>query len=137
MSQEEGKKGSLRAVMPVAAEIVDWLREQLGKQAADAIVLKGKAGRGGFYVAEIGPDGVFREFGSTKGGRRCELRKGRVVWQGDGNALPGSATVDTSPHRGVTDRAAALQREHPKWSAVRCMQAAKAHQAYLEQHHGT
>ena len=80
MSQEEEKKGSLRQVMPVAAEIVDWLRQQLGQQAADAIVLKGKAGRGGFYVAEIGPDGVFREFGSTKGGRRCQLQEGRVVW---------------------------------------------------------
>ncbi len=85
MSQEgnEGRegKGSLRAVMPVAAEIVDWLRTEFGKPYADQLVLKGKAGRGGFYVAEIGPDGVFREFGSTKGDRRCVVSEGRVVWQ--------------------------------------------------------
>lgn len=82
MSQEQGKKGSLREVMPAAAEIVDWLRTELGQAQADAIVLKGKAGRGGFYVAEIGPDGAFRDFGSTKGARRCKEQGGRVVWEG-------------------------------------------------------
>jgi hypothetical protein len=66
--------------MPMAAEWVDWLRAEFGKEYADAIVLKGKAGRGGFYVAEVGPDGVFREFGSTKGGRRCVLVDQKVVW---------------------------------------------------------
>ena len=84
MSQEEEKKGSLRALMPQTAEIVDWLRAELGQAQADAIVLKGKAGRGGFYVAEIGPDGVLREFGSTKGGQRCVQAGDRVVWQGQG-----------------------------------------------------
>lgn len=71
-------RGSLREVMPVAAELVDWLREQLGREYADRLVLDGKQGRGGFYVAEIGPDGVFREFGSTKSGRRAEIRCGKV-----------------------------------------------------------
>lgn len=82
MSQEEGGKGSLRSVMPVAAELVDWLRAEFGKAYADELVLKGKAGRGGFYVAEIGPDGAFREFGSTRGGKRCVQAAGQVVWEG-------------------------------------------------------
>ena len=52
--------------MPQTAEIVDWLREQLGKEAADRIVLGGKAGRGTFKAVETGPDGQQREFGSIK-----------------------------------------------------------------------
>ena len=80
MNQE---RGSLRELMPVAAEMVDWLRATLGKQAADKIVLAGKAGRGGFYVAEVGPDGVFREFGSCKSGRRAhQALDGGVTWSG-------------------------------------------------------
>ena len=79
MNQE---RGSLRELMPVAAEMVDWLRATLGKQAADKIVLAGKAGRGGFYVAEVGPDGVFREFGSSKSGRRAQALDGTVTWIG-------------------------------------------------------
>jgi hypothetical protein len=82
MSQEQQqKKGTLRGVMPVCAEIVDWLRAELGRECADALVAKGKAGQGGFYFAEIGPDGVFREFGSSRKGR-CVERDGRVVWKG-------------------------------------------------------
>ena len=50
--------------MPFAAEVVDWLRLQVGRQAADAIVRRGMRGQGGFYVRETGPDGVVREFGS-------------------------------------------------------------------------
>ena len=60
----ETPKGSLRELMPATAEIVDWLRGQLGKEAADRIVLKGKAGKGGFWVREECPDGQVREFGS-------------------------------------------------------------------------
>jgi len=82
-------KGSLREVMPVAAELVDWLREQFGREYADRLVLDGKQGRGGFYVAEIGPDGVFREFGTTKSGRRAELRDGKVVVADDVLVTPG------------------------------------------------
>lgn len=65
--------------MPVAAELVDWLREQFGRDYADKLVLQGKAGNGGFYVAEIGPDGVFRQFGSTKSGARAIEQDGKVV----------------------------------------------------------
>jgi plasmid maintenance system antidote protein VapI len=46
------QQGSLREVMPVAAELVDWLREQFGREYADKLVRQGQA--------EIGPDGVFR-----------------------------------------------------------------------------
>ncbi len=50
--------------MPATAEIVDWLRAELGQAAADAIVRKAMQGRGGFWARETGPDGVTREFGS-------------------------------------------------------------------------
>lgn len=75
-------RGSLREVMPVAAELVDWLREQLGREYADQLVLNGKQGRGGFYVAEIGPNGVSREFESTHSGARG-------VKGGKGDGVPG------------------------------------------------
>lgn len=54
----------LRTLMPFADEVVDWLRLQVGRQAADAIVRRGMRGQGGFYVRETGTDGVVREFGS-------------------------------------------------------------------------
>jgi hypothetical protein len=74
----EAKPGSLREVMPQTAEMVDWLRAELGKEVADAIVAKGRAGKGGFYMAEVGPDGVLREFGSTQGGQRAALVDGAL-----------------------------------------------------------
>lgn len=70
---------SLREVMPQTAQIVDELRAQFGKEVIDRIVLQGKAGRGTFYAAELGPDGVLREFGSARGRRRPEVVDGRVV----------------------------------------------------------
>lgn len=73
---------SLRGVMPQTAEIVDWLRAELGREHADAIIAKGRAGKGGAYFAEIGPDGVLREFGSASDGRRVELHGGRLVLVG-------------------------------------------------------
>lgn len=82
MNPEKPKVGSLRDVMPQTAELVDWLRSQLGTEAADRIVLKGKKGLGGFYAAEIGPDGVFREFGSPSlGGGRAVAVGDAVAWQ--------------------------------------------------------
>ena len=79
----EPKAGTLRQVMPVTAELVDWLRQEMGPEQADKILLKGKQGRGGFYAAEVGPDGVLREFGSTQDGRRCSFdAEGRAVWAG-------------------------------------------------------
>ena len=61
---KDEKKERMRKEMPAAAEIVDWLRAELGQRAADAIVRKGLQGRGGFWVRETGPDGVVREIGS-------------------------------------------------------------------------
>lgn len=69
MSEE--RKGGLRELMPATAELVDWLRAELGKEAADKIVKRGQAGKGGFYAAEIGPDGKLREFGSSPSGQRA------------------------------------------------------------------
>jgi len=56
----------MRAVMPQSAAIVDWLRQQLGREAADRIVLGGKQGKGTCRLVEVGPDGVERVFGSFK-----------------------------------------------------------------------
>jgi hypothetical protein len=81
MQQQGSKAESLRSTMPETAEIVDWLRQQLGRQAADRIVLKGKHGQGGFYAAEVGPDGVLREFGSSGSGQRVRLDEaGKLRW---------------------------------------------------------
>ena len=63
---KEKKEGSLREVMPFTAEVVDWLRQQVGREAADRIVLGGKNGAGTFRAVETGPDGVQRVFGSMK-----------------------------------------------------------------------
>jgi hypothetical protein len=54
----------MRDLMPRTAELVDWLRDQVGRDAADAIVRGGMQGRGTFWAQETGPDGVLREFGS-------------------------------------------------------------------------
>lgn len=58
------QKGTLREVMPETAALVDELRQALGKELADRIVLGGKAGKGTFRAVEIGPDGQARTFGS-------------------------------------------------------------------------
>ncbi len=62
----DGSKVGLRESMPATAEIVDWLRAELGQPRADAIVRKGMQGRGGFWALETGPDGVAREIGSRR-----------------------------------------------------------------------
>lgn len=69
--------------MPQTAAIVDWLRGEFGKEAAERTVLRGKT-RGGFYAAEIGPDGVFREFGKSRSGSRAVvgLETGEVRMEG-------------------------------------------------------
>lgn len=77
--------GTLRACMPQTAEIVDWLRRELGAEKSNAILLRGKQGRGGFYAAEIGPDGVFREFGSTSSRKRARpCQDGTLRWDESG-----------------------------------------------------
>lgn len=70
-------QGTLREVMPETAKLVDELREQLGKELADRIVLGGKTGKGTFRAVEIGPDGVARTFGSMKA----------TKWRGDEGAV--------------------------------------------------
>lgn len=83
--QAKGK--SLRDTMPQTAELVDWLRQEFGKDKADALMLKGKQGKGGFYAAELGPDGVLREFGSAASGARAVLRQdGTPQWQKPGRS---------------------------------------------------
>ncbi len=61
-----GEKKDLRALMPATAEMVDWLRQLLGREKADARIKAAMAGKGGFWVQERGPDGVVREFWSRK-----------------------------------------------------------------------
>lgn len=81
MSQAPAQ-GTLRAVMPQTADLVDWLRQEFGKEKADAMLLKGKQGKGGFYAAEVGPDGVLREFGSTSSGARAVVGDdGALQWR--------------------------------------------------------
>lgn len=70
-------KGSLRELMPQTAEIVDWLRQQLGQEAADRVVLAGKQGKGTFWAQETGPDGQVREFGSRRPGTRWPEKVGQ------------------------------------------------------------
>lgn len=92
-NQEEGQakgpaKGkSLRDTMPQTANVVDWLRQEFGKEKADALVLQGKQGKGRFYAAEIGPDGLLREFGSTATGGRVVLSNdGLLQWKNAGRS---------------------------------------------------
>lgn len=89
----QGKAGaSMRDTMPAAAALVDWMRGFLGAQAAAAIVKRGQAGRGGFYVAEIGPDGRLHEFGSTADGRRVVCTDaGALAWVDPAGAPVGGA----------------------------------------------
>ena len=81
-TQVKRKEGTLRTAMPQTADLADWLRAEFGKEKADALMLKGKQGKGGFYAAEVGPDGVLREFGSTASGARAVLGEdGTLQWQ--------------------------------------------------------
>lgn len=68
------RKGSLREVMPETARLVDELRDVLGREWADRLVLAGRQGKGTFWAREQCPDGETREFGSRRaGGRRDAL----------------------------------------------------------------
>lgn len=62
------QQGSLRELMPETAALVDELRQALGREWADRLVLGGKQGKGTFWAQETGPDGVVREFGSRRKG---------------------------------------------------------------------
>jgi len=64
--------------MPKTAELVDQLREAFGAEHIDGLMRQGKVGRGGFWAAEVGPDGELRQYGSRSDGKRAELVDGRV-----------------------------------------------------------
>ncbi|MEY2685805.1 MAG: hypothetical protein RL375_3 [Pseudomonadota bacterium] len=66
MQQQKQQEGSLREVMPETAALVDEMRQVLGVEWANRLLLQGKAGKGGFWSKETGPDGVVREFGSRR-----------------------------------------------------------------------
>lgn len=73
---------SMRDSMPVTAQWVDLLRLWLGKDAADALLKRSRAGQGtqalgSFYIAELSPSGELLEFGSTIDGRRAVVVDGR------------------------------------------------------------
>ena len=70
--------GGLREQMPVAAELVDLLRAFNGKAGADAQIKRAMAGQGGFWVSEVGPDGVERQFGSQGEVHRPMVVRGKV-----------------------------------------------------------
>jgi len=68
--------------MPKTAELVDWLRQEFGKEAADRIVLQGKTAAGGFYAAEVAADGPLKEFGKTRSGAAAQLlADGTLGWR--------------------------------------------------------
>jgi hypothetical protein len=74
----------MREQMPTAAWLVDHLREWVGTEAANALLLRSKRGQvsrgqGGFYMAEVGPDGVLREFGTSVDGWRGQVVDGTLV----------------------------------------------------------
>ncbi len=60
---EEGNN-SQRELRPFTAEMVDLLRQLVGRKQADETIRKAMKGQGGFWVRETCPDGVVREFGS-------------------------------------------------------------------------
>jgi hypothetical protein len=72
----------MREVMPATAAWVDALRAQFGRECIDALMLAGKRGRRVFYAAEVGPDGVLREFGTAPSGARARVVDGKVVLGG-------------------------------------------------------
>ena len=87
------KQGTLRADMPQTAKWIDDLRAAFGREYIDAILLKAKQGKGGFYAAEISPqDGRLVEFGSTArfgrgpDGRRARLIDGQLVMPDEGGS---------------------------------------------------
>jgi hypothetical protein len=75
------KGKSLRDTMPHTAALVDWLRQDFGKEAADRIVLQGKSAAGGFYAAEMGADGTLKQFGKSRSGAVAQvLADGTLGW---------------------------------------------------------
>jgi hypothetical protein len=70
----------MREAMPQVAGMVDELRQVLGAQLIDGLLLRAKRGAPVFYAAEIGADGVLREFGRAPSGQRVIALGGVVQW---------------------------------------------------------
>lgn len=73
------RKGSMRQLMPDTAALVDELRQCFGQAHADRIVRDAMQGKPTMYAAEVGPDGVLREFGHAPSGRRAVLQGGELL----------------------------------------------------------
>jgi len=74
-----GGGGVLRETMPKVAQMVDELRQALGRELVDRQIAKGMKGQGTFYAWERGTDGVLRDCGSWRDGKRVQLVDGQVV----------------------------------------------------------
>jgi len=72
--------------MPETAALVDELRAALGATIVDAILRATRRGGRSFYAAELGADGVLREWGRAPSGRRAVVQGGQVVLAGRGVA---------------------------------------------------
>lgn len=111
MKTKGGDGGSLRSVMPQTAAWIDWLRAELGQEVVADILRRAKAGKAVGYFAEVGPDGVLREWGTPAPGRRAQLVEGNVHLGGSSPGYPGAGNSSrrVSPvagrseceHRGV------------------------------------
>jgi hypothetical protein len=64
--------------MPETAAFIDGLRKELGQAYVDKLLIAGKQGKPGCYFAEVGPDGVLREFG-TPASRRAQVVDGELT----------------------------------------------------------
>jgi len=73
-------RATIAQTMPLVPELAALLRAINGKDKADAQIRQAMQGGGRFYVAQIGPDGVLREFGSSTDGRRAALVDGQLQW---------------------------------------------------------
>lgn len=70
---------SLQDHMPQTAGLVDELRDVLGATIVDAILRATVRGGRGFYAAELGADGVLRDWGRAPSGRQAAVQGGQVV----------------------------------------------------------
>ena len=73
---------ALRATMPETAALVDALRQVWGAERTDELLRTARRGWAVFYAAELGADGVLREWGWAPSGRRARVVGGVVVMPG-------------------------------------------------------
>jgi hypothetical protein len=79
MEEKPHKAPSMRELMPGTAALVDELRASLGQAIVDRIVRDAMRGKPTMYAAEVGPDGVLREFGHAPSGRRAVMQDGELL----------------------------------------------------------